>query len=235
MYRKLGFAAAAGLLAGLASIPVEAASVTTTQVCQTTIPSASRQVHGSGRFVRRPIATSSFTRIDVDGAAELEIVVGPRPSVEVEVDDNLTGLMHAEAAGGVLRLHSEGSYCTTRVPRFRITTPALAQVELGGSGDTKISGLSGGDLRIVISGSSNVGATGAVDSVEIDLDGSGDVDLTQLQAPTVAATINGSGTVNIGSAHTLSAVVNGSGDIHYAGNPTVLNQAVHGSGRIWRH
>ena len=236
MYRSFRLiAGTCAIFIGGTAFAAHSVSTSITRVCQRTSPSQSRESLGSGRFVRQQIATASFSRIDVEGAAELEIAIGLRPSVEVETDDNLIGLMRADARDGRLKIHSEGTFCTTRTPRFRITMPRIESLELRGSGDARIADLSGGALKVVIAGSSNIRAAGALDAIDVAVDGSGDVDLTQLRAARVGATINGSGNVNIGSPRSLSAVVNGSGDIHYSGSPAFLEQSVHGSGRVWQH
>jgi len=191
-------------------------------------------VSGSGNLVRQARSVATFNRITSDGPAKLEIAVGPRLSVEVETDDNVVGFITTDSRGGRLRIGAEGSFCVGRPPRVRITVPSLAAIDMRASGDARIDGLTGGNLDVTITGSSDVTPAGQLDRVGINVNGSGDVDLNSLRARFVDATVNGSGEVDLGSASLVSATVNGSGSIYYSGNPEFVDQAVHGSGRIKR-
>ena len=191
-------------------------------------------VTGSGNLVRQARAAGTFNRITADGPAHLQIAIGPRPSIEVEADDNIVGFITTDSRGGRLKIGAEGSFCMARAPKLRITVPSLAAIDMRASGDAEVTGLNGGNLDVTITGSSDVMTSGRLDRLGVTINGSGDVDLNSLQARFVDATVNGSGEVDLGTSHLVSATVNGSGTIYYSGNPEFVDQAVRGSGRIRR-
>ena len=202
--------------------------------CVRTWPRENDVVRGSGRMVRQPRPAAAFTRIVNDGPANLEIQVGPNPAIEVEMDDNLLSNVKTDVRNGRLKIGSEGSYCSSRAPTIRVTVPSLRVVDIGASGDARVSGLNGGELDVTITGSGDVTAAGRLDAIYVTINGSGEVALDALRAGMVDATVNGSGAVDVGNARSISATVNGSGAVYYAGNPEIIEQVVHGSGRIRR-
>lgn len=202
--------------------------------CVRTWPRENDVVTGSGRMVRQPRTAAAFTRIVNDGPADLEIQVGPNPSIEVEMDDNLLNNVKTDVRNGRLKIGSEGSYCSSRAPLIRVTVPSLRVIDIGASGDARVSGLNGGELDVTITGSGDVSAAGRLEAIYVTINGSGEVALDALRAGMVDATVNGSGAVDVGNARSVSATVNGSGAIYYAGDPEFLEQVVHGSGRIRR-
>lgn len=189
---------------------------------------------GSGRLVRQARQVPPFTRIATGDAMDVEVVIGPRLSVEIEADDNLLAQFVTKVEAGTLTVESTGSYSTDRAPIVRVTMPSLAALDLSGSGDGNVRALAGGRLAVTIRGSGDITAAGRLSELDVVISGSGDADLAALDAERVNIAINGSGDADVGSPHSLSATVNGSGDIEYSGSPAILRQDVNGSGSIKR-
>ena len=89
-----------------------------------------------------------------------------------------------------------------------------AIVEGEGSGEVIVS-VEGHRLAVVIDGSMDVTATGAVDIALVSIGGSGEFFGRELTATAVEVEISGSGAVAVSAEDRLDAVVSGSGDVVY--------------------
>ena len=122
--------------------------------CDTTVRTgdAGDRVEGSGtrKTERREVA--AFDRLVVEGAFRVEVVAGQAPGFEVEADDNLLPLIRATVEGGRLRVHSERGLSTRELPRLRITTNDLREVELPGASEFSLSGVKNESMKISVPG-----------------------------------------------------------------------------------
>ena len=191
-------------------------------------------VEGSGTIVRHARTVPGFSAVHVQGPFNLELAVGPRQSVEIEVDDNLSDRIRTRVEGGELRVETAGSFRTRILPTVRVTVPDLDKVLVQGSGDARITGMNGGRLELVGQGSGDFIVEGRADAVEANLFGSGGADLTRIEAPDLKVSVYGSGSARVRATRSLSASVYGSGRIDYSGDPSEVNRSVHGSGTIGR-
>ncbi|MCE9595449.1 MAG: DUF2807 domain-containing protein [Planctomycetes bacterium] len=189
-------------------------------------------VVGSGVARSELRSSDDFQRIEVRGSFDVVAEVGASTSLEVTADDNLLPYIITRVENGTLILEmKDGSY-SSHVPQVaRITSPRLDGFAVEGSGDARLSKLTGPSFSIAISGSGDVAASGAVDALSIDISGSGDVAARELGAKRVRISIAGSGDVSVDATEDLDVSIAGSGDVNYVGHPRV-KQSVSGSGDV---
>lgn len=188
---------------------------------------------GAGPTQRDGRQAAAFTRVASGGSIDVDLTVGPAHSIEVEAEENLLPNIKTEVKDGTLHIDVDGSFATSKGIRVIATTPALEAVSVAGSGSVKIDGAAGPQLSLTISGSGEISARGAVDSLSVVVSGSGDLRGFGFAAGSVSATVSGSGDVEVQARDSLSAVVSGSGDIEYRGDPAV-SKTVSGSGSVTR-
>ena len=192
-------------------------------------------VIGSGRIVTQARPLGTFMAVELRGAADVTVRVGPASSVSVTTDDNLQPLLRTEVRrGGVLVLDSTRSYRTRQTPRITITVPQLTAFAVKGSGDAKISGMNGDSLALAVSGSGDIQAQGRTRDLAIAVSGAGDIDAGGLASNSAAVVISGSGDAVVRTSGALTGVVRGSGDLRYIGNPRAVTVQVGGSGSVKR-
>lgn len=189
-------------------------------------------VRGSGVAARQVRSVGVFNAVTADDGVNLAVSIGPRPSLEVEADDNLIGGVTTTLVGDRLKIGFRGSYATGQPPLVRLVTPTLSQVSLLSSSDATLDRLAGGDLRLMSSGSGSFLLTGRLQSAEIELAGSGGADLSESSIDDVVVTVNGSGKVIARAQRSLSATVNGSGSILYVPTAAAVSADVNGTGDI---
>lgn len=214
-------------------------------------------ISGSGSIVTEPRSAKNFTSIELQTAADVEIVKGDTFSVSVSDYENIIRYLTVEVVDNRLIIAKEDYTINLWNSRAKVivTLPdPLYSLKLSGSGNMKVRSafndlqfliLSGSGnieldcncqlnkLEAQVSGSGNLNATGAatVQDLYTKVSGSGNIRLGQMKAKNANCTVSGSGNMYVLVGDKLDAFVSGSGDIVYSGNP-VVNSHLSGSGHI---
>jgi hypothetical protein len=191
-----------------------------------------KHVEGSGQAKSETRTVESFEEIELSGAYDVFVTIGPEQKVELTFDDNLIDLIRTQVRGHSLRIFSKESYSSDLNCRVDITVPKLEAVSCSGSGDIDVSDLKGELFEFDLSGSGGLRVDGLVDKLEVSVSGSGDVDARELIAKDVYCSVSGSGNIRVHADSSLDGSVSGSGDISYYGSPEHISTHVSGSGRI---
>lgn len=192
----------------------------------------SPQITGSGRVIRQARQISAAQAVELSGAADVEVRVGPAPSLVVEADDNLLPLFTSEVRGGTLKLASKGSYRTRNTPRFFVTLPSINSLQTSGSGDAVVIDARSSSLALGLKGSGNIRASGSAGLLDASIHGSGNLDLRQLAAGDAKLAIYGSGEITAAPRGKVEAITFGSGDIDLLSRPASLEVRRGGSGSV---
>lgn len=179
-----------------------------------------------------------FSAVNMEGAARLEISIGPAPSVSVEANAATLRRITTEVRDGALYIQSKPKdwLVTEGRPRVtvKITMPQLASLKVQGGNDVRIEGFAGGSTQIRAEGAAHIKAQGRLDELTVYLAGAGHADLTNLIADQARVTVDGVGSVYVHPKEVLDATMNGVGAILYTGNPREVNTHMNGLGTISR-
>jgi hypothetical protein len=187
---------------------------------------------GSGVGATELREVGRFDSIDMRGPVDLVVRLGTPQRVEVIGDDNLVGRCLTTVDDRTLEVRMEqGSYRFRSGMSVAVTVPALKAVRVAASSDVAIHDFAGPELRLEVSGSGDISASGTVDRLRAVVSGSGDLDLADLVARTALVSVSGSGDVDVHATESLDAAVSGSGDVRYGGAP-VTSLEITGSGAI---
>ena len=191
-------------------------------------------LRGSGIIRAETRDIGNFGQVVVSGDARVYITQGDRPSLVVEVDDNLLEYVRTEVDDFTLRLGfagTVGGYAPTQPLTFRLTVRRLQNLELDGDGTIEATNINVPRLVMEISGDGRVRLTGKVDEQFVTLNGSGAYDAAGIESETARVRINGSGAALVRASESLTARLNGSGRVSYYGQPQV-SQDITGSGQV---
>ncbi len=194
--------------------------------------SGSQVTIGSGVAAAQQRRVPSFSGVDLAGSNNVTVRVGSRRSVVVRGDDNLLGRVTTAVRAGRLVIDDTGSFSTRSPMRVDVTVPALDTLLLSGSGNVTAEGIDAQRLRVTLSGSGTVRASGNATRLDVSLGGSGDLRLEGVAARDVHAVLTGSGRMVVDATGSLDAVVRGSGAIVYHGDPADVTKSITGSGSI---
>ncbi len=192
------------------------------------------RLQGSGVIKTETRPVGAFEVIQSKGSIDLDVAIGPKAAVSVEADDNLFGVIRTEVADGVLVVDSKGNWSSRHDTVVHVTLPRLTALGIQGSGDARLSGLSGGKLGVKIEGSGDVEGSGRVQSLHLVIEGSGDAKLARLDAEDVQVRIDGSGDAAVSAAKSLDVTIHGSGDVSWHGDAPQVNSQIYGSGELIR-
>jgi hypothetical protein len=190
-------------------------------------------VPGSGNAKTEVRNVPAFRAVEVTGAIDAEIAVGPESHVEITGDDNIVPLITSDVSGDRLDIGTRKSVRPRVHLIARITMPQLTGLVLTGSGDITAHGVQSDHLSATLSGSGTIRADGTAHEAQVELTGSGKVALDQLAAERASVSVTGSGDVAVAASRELDVEITGSGDVTYRGDPE-LKKRITGSGSVKR-
>lgn len=198
------------------------------------LPGSSRSsgVQGSGVAATSTRALANFSGIDLAGSNNVTVVAGARQSVVVHADTNLLSHVTTQVKAGKLIIGDIGSFAAKSPMYVEVSVPSLAALDLTGSGNIAVTGISASQLTVTLPGSGNIAASGSVTRLNVSIDGSGTAQFSGLTARNVDAVVSGSGTIFVTATQSLDAKVPGSGTILYSGNPPQVTTSITGSGAV---
>lgn len=209
----------------------------------------------------RPLA--SFSRIQVDGQADITLQQGTTEGVTLEATAQGLRQIRTEVRGRTLRIGMEdqGHWwewitggASTRTPRITINLIQLERIEAAGAVNVVADSLKANELRLDFAGACKVkigdlqasklrldgaGAVkaeiaGKVTEQSIDLSGAGSYLAAELISDNIDLQVSGAGKAIVNARILLKADISGAGLVEYAGNPRV-EQDISGIGKIRRH
>jgi hypothetical protein len=179
----------------------------------------------------------NFDSIEMRGAAEVLIKVGPAASLNLDADERTMKYVETHVKGDKLYIDVSKKHSwfsdQSRL-KITVTLPMLKLLESDGAGDIEITGLNGGDQEMELSGFHNVKAEGHLDKLKLTVSGAGNVNYKKVIVADARVTINGGGNVELHTTDSLRAEVNGFGAVTYSGNPSKVESQLHGLGSIGR-
>lgn len=186
---------------------------------------------GSGHFASQARKVGKFSKVEVRGAIELDLLGGDPPYVAIQGDDNLLPHVTTKVSGRRLVIDTVGSLRPQLPLVAKVRAPFVDAID--GSGATKIRArsLTGSTLSVDVSGASDAKLSGTVGSLDLNLSGAGSIDTRALTADDVTIHVSGAGDVHLGATKTLDVHISGAGSVDYAGHPKI-SQSISGAGSI---
>jgi len=205
---------------------------------------------------------TSFSRIEVEGVAEVLLRQGKTEGATVEASPDLIRRIQTEVHDGTLyidvsqeRRWSDWTHLfhTEQTPRVTVDFVRLERVESGGAIKLLADGLKADELRFDFAGASTVrirnvqatllrlegsGATkvelsGKVGAQEVELSGAGSYAAFDLESDRARVRVSGAGKAYVNAKTALSVEISGAGLVEYFGNPK-LDKDISGVGKVRR-
>jgi hypothetical protein len=188
---------------------------------------------GSGQTVAESRDVSGFTKVQLTGSGEVTVRQSGVESLTVEADTKLLPLVTSEVSNNTLVLGRKRStiFLSSRTIRYQVEVRDLTGLSVSGSGDITATDISTAALRVEISGSARITASGSAEVQELDISGSGSYRGADLDSKRARAQITGSGEGDLTVRDALDVRISGSGSVTYSGDPQVTQQ-ITGSGKL---
>lgn len=212
-------------------------------------------IKGSGPTVSETRQIGSFTRITLEGSADIYLRQDSVQSVVVEAQQNILNVLETKVSGNHLCVGFDKHCVKNNEPvKVYISVPDISEVKIEGSGniygsgaiavdaltfiiegsgDIEMESLQAGELNTIISGSGDATyhGTASVQKHNIDINGSGKIKAFELPVNNVDIDIDGSGECKVHALQSLKVNISGSGDVYYTGTPSISSN-ISGSGNI---
>jgi len=191
-------------------------------------------VQGSGNVTSETRRLGEFSSIENTIAADVLVSFGDTQAVVVEAEDNLLPNIETVVKGRTLTIHTKPntSIANTRPVRIFLTMQSLDAADLSSSGSIEIDNVEAEKLKLDLSSSGSIRATGTVEVLTVTLNSSGTIDCEDLRAGSASVTNNSSGKVTVLVQDSLDVTLSGSGRVAYYGDPAEVKQSITGSGSV---
>jgi Putative auto-transporter adhesin, head GIN domain len=221
-----------------------------------------RRTPSYGQSQRETRVVTGFSRIEVDGVAEVRLRQGKTEGATIEAPPQLLSRMRTIVRDGTLIIdlaqerqwsdwmHWSGA---KQVPRVTVDFIKIDLVETAGAVKLAADSLRGDELRFDFAGASTVrikdlqasrlrvdgsGATkvelaGKVGSQSVDLSGAGSYAALDLESDRAEVHVSGAGKAYVNAKTSLSVEISGAGLVEYLGNPKV-EKDISGVGKVRR-
>lgn len=176
---------------------------------------------GNGVSAETQIEVGEFNAISVPSFIDVYYTQTPgEQSITLTCDENLVEYFVIEVEEGVLKVRNKPApiICPKAKTFLAVSSPALNQVKLSGSGNFKITSpiQVDGDFAVKLSGSGDFDAAGAIQCVDFaaSTSGSGDAEIKAISAASASFKSSGSGDLESRgiTAEEITIVLSGSGD-----------------------
>lgn len=191
------------------------------------------QVRGKGEITKKSYNLESFDALDIGGARTVFLSNSNEYTVVVETHQNLQELVDLQITNGTLKFAFTKKVTNYDELNYYVTAPAYKKIAASGASDvSSLETLSGDDLKLVISGASDVKLD--INYKNIITNVSGASDLT-LSGKAVSSVVNSSGASDFHGKklETTTSVVKASGASYCFVNATTsLNYDLSGASEV---
>jgi len=219
-------------------------------------------VAGAADPVRETRVATGFSRLEIDGQAEVILRQGAVEGVTIEAPPQALRQIDSQVRNRTLSINLNDQRHwwdwilgggRTRSPRITIDFIQLEQIDAAGAVNLRADGFRASDLRLDFAGASTLriadlqaarlrldaaGAikaelAGTVGTQFVDLSGASSYQAGDLASESAVLQVSGAGKALVNAARTLKVEISGAGAVQYVGSPR-LEQQISGVGKISR-
>ncbi len=162
----------------------------------------------------RPV-NPGVSKVILDGTASLQLHQGPTPMLVIYGDKDELKSVTTGLSGDTLRIDNEGTYIM-HAPKFRVelTLPSLERFTSSGIGTAQVTGFSGDNLQINITGTGSVNVNAHYKQVAIRSTGIGSANVNDGDSDKIEVHAPGAGHVTlVGQTRELVSKLDGVGGL----------------------
>jgi len=204
-------------------------------------------------MVDKDYDVEDFTRIKFEGAYNVKLIQGDKPSVVMSTTPQLQDKVRIRVEDGELHIKSKISNLGSDEIKLYITVKDLQNIDIEGgvylsspeylnlknlnidvAGSAFINmKINAEEIRAKASGGVNMEFDGKTDRFYAVTEGAGNIDADHLESKEVECRVSGVGNASVFATEKLKATVEGVGKIGYRGDPEI-NKQVSGIGMVYR-
>lgn len=210
-------------------------------------------VTGSGTIITKSVPVSSFSKIEVGAAFDVNVTLGGSERLTLRVDDNLVDRLDVGVSGDRLHLRLKRRISVRQATLHAdVSARSLSEIEVSGAGQVHLSDdLTGQRVDLTVSGAGGLDGTVRVDEANVELSGASraklsgsaehlvikesgasDLEADQLHAGDLTVNLSGASTATVWVSNTISAQLTGASSLRYGGSPRFTRREVSGGSSI---
>ena len=173
-----------------------------------------------------------YTKINVTGSYAVELVKNGGSTVTISGDEDAVTNTIIEVKGSELKIEMKKNFQSKSYRKLTVTVPVntLTEAHITGSASIDSDVVFTGNFNTSVTGSGSVTSKGSATKLKCNVAGSGSLKASDFVCDNVNVEVAGSGSAHVYSKREIVGSIAGSGDVTYAGDPTVNNVTVSGSG-----
>lgn len=208
---------------------------------------------GNGKVETRNEKIGNFDRLVISGNFHVYLVPSDKPTLRMELDENLYDIVKVNEEGSTLRIETRLNILRAREKNLYIGIKDLDKMELSGAiklvsdsvlrlknlnilvtGAARLDfEIEAESLKVDLSGASECDFRGKVDELRVQLSGAGDIDALDLMAREVEVDLSGAGGARVYAKEKLDVSISGVGSVRYRGEPEI-HKNISGLGSLKR-
>ena len=222
--------------------------------CDGALQGAGPPVKGSGVTKEETRDLPAFDEVEVNSTFEAKVVIGPVPSVTLNVEENLLPLVKTEVKDGRLFVSFEGgrNVRPTKPTKVDIVVPSLdflgangaskviasvgecksLAVESGGASSIEVDGLASDSVGVKANGSSRVILKGRGVRLAVDASGASSVVADDASFESANANLSGASRGKLKVTGSIEGDVSGASSLTVRGNPSTRNVGTSGASSV---
>lgn len=191
-------------------------------------------IKGTGVAEKENRNVAEFQGLNVSGSYAILGSIAKPQKLAVGTNGNLLPYIETTVKDGVLYVSTKKGINAepTVSQNIWFTANTLSSLTLSGSSIFQLLHINTDKLDVNLSGAHQVLLSGAGKDLKIVISGNSDIDAKNLVVENATIEINGSSTVMVNPTLTLKVTINGNGKVAYYSQSPKIEQTVSGSGKI---
>ena len=189
-------------------------------------------VQGSGNAKIETRNVTDFTKIDAEGAVNVEVTAQKDFGVTVEADDNLLAKIKTEVSGDTLKIYSEDKISPKTRINVKISIPEIEGLVVSGASEGILTNVKAESLEIRANGASKIKIDGEAKDLKANASGASKIDAENLKSEDADVDASGASNISVSATGNLILDASGASKISYTGEPKNIKQNSSGASSI---
>ncbi|MEA3504200.1 MAG: head GIN domain-containing protein [Bacteroidota bacterium] len=209
-------------------------------------------IKGNGEVIKEERSIKDFSRIEISGAFEINLIPSDSPSLSIESDENIMPHIITRVQGNTLVIDTDKHISSVTELHINIYYTNIKHIDLSGAVEIEgeinnpnknlyIKGSGASEMRMDIianklsldmSGASEINLLGICNEVILEGSGASEFNAINLETKIMTINLSGAGEADVWVTKSLSVSVSGAGNVRYKGSPQTINERITGAGSV---
>lgn len=191
-------------------------------------------IKGNGEWTSETRDVETFSKVDVSGNFNVEIVVNESQNIVINADENLMKYIKTKAKNNTLYIYSKENLKPSDDIVINISVKDLDYIDCSGINNITALGINSKIFAVDLSGAGSIELEGETNSLNIDVSGAAELIAKKLITQNIKIDVSGAANAEIYASNTVDGDISGAGSVDLYGTAKVLNLDVSGAASLNR-